>query len=89
MQEAPYVMNRSVPNRSRSSSSGNSNSTSNSWSVIDGYEGYMIDLLKLLFAQLGQTYTVRLAEDGRYGSFNTTTKRWAGMIGEVISGVCI
>ena len=32
---------------------------------------------------LGFNYTIKLVEDGNYGSFNKETGKWNGMIGEL------
>ncbi len=35
----------------------------------------------------GFNYTIRIVEDGAHGSYNKKTKKWNGMIGELLSGV--
>lgn len=50
----------------------------------DRYQGYIIDLIKELANLLRFKYRIHLVGDGKYGSFNETTGRWEGMIGELI-----
>ena len=45
------------------------------------YQGYLVDLLKILSKQLKFRYSIHLVEDGRYGGL--TDGNWSGMIGEV------
>jgi len=73
-QEPPYVKaEKSVP-------------TSNS-----DFTGYIPDLLEKLANQTGCdcNFTLKLVADGKYGVEDRTTSRWNGMIGEVLTGVCI
>lgn len=53
----------------------------------DRYEGFGIDLIKELSEMSGFKYTFRIQEDFNSGYINDTTKKWNGMIGEVINGV--
>lgn len=52
--------------------------------------GFCMDLLRRLGEKVNFTYDVHLSEDGSYGSLRrvngTDTKRWNGMVGEVIDG---
>lgn len=52
---------------------------------INNYQGFIADLLKELSKQLKFKYTLELADDGGYGSYNKTSGEWSGMIGELIS----
>lgn len=52
----------------------------------DRYEGYMADLTRELAKRLNIRYTLKLVEDGKYGTYNANGS-WDGMIGEVIDGV--
>jgi len=48
------------------------------------YRGYLVDLLKTLSKFLKFKYEIKIADDGKHGSFDGS--KWNGMIGEVISG---
>ena len=48
--------------------------------------GYCIDLLKLLISDLGFKVRLYIVKDGQYGSKNSTTGQWSGLIGELVSG---
>nr|QGW50663.1 ionotropic receptor 21 [Propsilocerus akamusi] len=50
----------------------------------DQFEGYAIDLINEISKILGFNYSIRLAPDGRYGSFNRETSEWDGMIKELL-----
>lgn len=54
----------------------------------DQYEGYGIDLIEELSKMLNFNYTFVIQEDGSNGNYNRKTKKWDGMIGEVVEGVC-
>ncbi|XP_038059342.1 glutamate receptor ionotropic, kainate 1-like [Patiria miniata] len=51
----------------------------------DRYEGYCIDLLKMISEEVGFEYEIQLVNDGNYGA--EVDGRWNGMIGELIEGV--
>lgn len=53
----------------------------------DRYEGFGIDLIKELSEMSGFNYTFKIQEDLSSGYLNPKTKKWTGMIGEVINGV--
>lgn len=53
----------------------------------DRFEGFGIDLIKELSAMLGFNYTFMIQEDGQNGNYDRKTKKWNGMIGEIIAGV--
>ena len=42
-----------------------------------------MDLVESISQILGFNYTIKLVEDGNYGSFNKETGKWNGMIGEL------
>ena len=42
-----------------------------------------MDLVEEISQILGFNYTIKLVEDGNYGSFNKETGKWNGMIGEL------
>ncbi|XP_023349760.1 glutamate receptor ionotropic, kainate 2 isoform X2 [Eurytemora carolleeae] len=50
----------------------------------DRYEGYSVDLIHEIAGILGFNYTIKLVEDGSYGSYNKHTGKWNGMIGELL-----
>jgi len=52
----------------------------------DRYEGYCVDLSKMLFGRLEMDYELRLVADGKYGS-KQANGTWDGMVGELTSGV--
>lgn len=47
------------------------------------YEGYSVDLVEEISQILGFNYTIKLVDDGKYGSFDKETGKWNGMIGEL------
>ena len=51
----------------------------------DRYEGYNLDLIESISKILGFNYTIRIVEDGNYGSYDSTSGTWNGMIGELLS----
>ncbi|XP_049301470.1 glutamate receptor ionotropic, kainate 2-like isoform X3 [Anopheles funestus] len=48
------------------------------------FEGFGIDLIHELSLMLGFNYTFILQEDGVYGSLNSETKKWNGMVLELL-----
>jgi|LakMenEpi03Aug12_release.lakeMendotaPanAssembly.Ray.scaffolds.fasta_scaffold306958_2 ABC-type amino acid transport substrate-binding protein len=60
--------------------------------AIDGYEGFMVDLLDALADNLGCRFIIREVADGRYGmkkegsDGHSRKEEWTGMIGEVMRG---
>ncbi|VVC31772.1 Ionotropic glutamate receptor, L-glutamate and glycine-binding domain,Receptor, ligand binding [Cinara cedri] len=52
----------------------------------DRYEGFGIDLIKELSEMSGFNYTFIIQEDLSSGYIDQKTKKWTGMIGEVING---
>lgn len=66
-----------------------SNSTGN---IYEDYEGYIMDLLKILAEQLGFHYDLYLVPDNKFGVMNTSTQEWNGMVREIIekvSAICV
>ena len=53
----------------------------------DRYEGYNMDLINEISKILGFNYTIRIVEDGNYGSYDKKTETWNGMIGELLAQV--
>lgn len=75
MQESPFVQYRTT-------------NTSNGESP---YEGYAVDLLQLIFRKLKDLdfdFVLRPRNDKEYG-VRGDNNTWTGLMGEVISGVCI
>jgi hypothetical protein len=52
------------------------------------YEGYSVDLIEAISEILGFNYTIRLVEDGQYGSYDKNADTWTGMMGELLSQAC-
>ena len=50
------------------------------------YEGYCVDLAKLVAKIVGYEYSIRPVLDGKYGS-QELNGSWNGIIGELIRGV--
>ena len=48
--------------------------------------GYCIDLLKMLISDLHLAVRLHVVKDARYGSKNSTTEQWSGLIGELVRG---
>ena len=53
----------------------------------DPYEGLCIDLLKRLAKDLHFKYTLELVADSKYGNYDKNTKKWTGMVGDLIAKV--
>ncbi|KAK7867305.1 hypothetical protein R5R35_002127 [Gryllus longicercus] len=67
-EEKPYVMVKE-----------NRNLTGNA-----RYEGFCIDLLKWIAAQVGFHYAIRLVPDHMYGVYDPATKEWNGIVRELM-----
>ncbi|XP_067617877.1 glutamate receptor ionotropic, kainate 2 isoform X2 [Eurosta solidaginis] len=52
----------------------------------DQFEGFGIELIEELGKKLGFSYTFRLQEDNKYGSYNPKTGKFDGMMLEIIEG---
>lgn len=48
-------------------------------------KGFCIDMLEKLSENLKFKYEIRVVKDGNYGTMDPQTKKWNGMIGEVMS----
>ena len=53
----------------------------------DRYEGYCIDLLKRIAEIVKFNYTIKLVEDGLYGT--KVNGKWNGLVKDLIDKVCI
>lgn len=51
------------------------------------FEGYSIDLIQSLSEKLKFKYVIKLVPDKRYGQYNKKTKKWDGIIRQLIDGV--
>ncbi|XP_067126288.1 glutamate receptor 1-like isoform X2 [Centruroides vittatus] len=51
----------------------------------DSYTGFCKDLIDILSAKLNFDYRLKIVDDGQFGSYNHSNKKWTGMIGEIIS----
>lgn len=51
------------------------------------YEGFCIDLLKLIASQVGFHYVIRLVPDHMYGVYDPHTKEWNGIVRELMEKV--
>ncbi|CAH1176212.1 unnamed protein product [Phaedon cochleariae] len=50
----------------------------------DRFEGYGIDLIRKLADMEGFNYTFLVREDKKNGAYDKTTKKWTGMIGDLL-----
>ncbi|CAB3386125.1 Hypothetical predicted protein [Cloeon dipterum] len=50
----------------------------------DRFEGYSIDLIDGISQILGFKYEFQLVPDGRYGSYNPVTKKWDGLVKQLL-----
>lgn len=55
----------------------------------DRFEGFAIDLINELSIMEGFNYTFKVREDKKNGAYDKETKRWTGMIGDVIDKVLL
>ena len=51
------------------------------------YEGYCADLARQIAQQIGFRYRIVPVKDGKYGALDEETKKWNGMVGELIRHV--
>lgn len=54
----------------------------------DRYEGYSVDLIDGIAKLLGFKYQFELTPDNKYGSFNKVTKKWDGLVKQLLDRVC-
>uniref|UniRef100_A0A336KHH4 CSON010578 protein n=1 Tax=Culicoides sonorensis TaxID=179676 RepID=A0A336KHH4_CULSO len=55
--------------------------------ILEGnarYEGYSMDLIKEVARVLGFKFRFELAPDGKYGGYNKVTKKWDGLIKQLL-----
>jgi Ligated ion channel L-glutamate- and glycine-binding site len=72
-QETPYVMMR-----------GQGNLTGN-----HRYEGFCIDLLRMIASMVGFEYRIELVPDGKYGVYDLETGEWNGIVRQLMDKVCL
>ncbi|XP_022103507.1 glutamate receptor ionotropic, kainate 2-like [Acanthaster planci] len=70
--EKPYVMLRETTDGTKLADN-------------ERFEGFCIDLLKMVSADVGFDYQIQLVNDGNYGA-ETENGEWNGMIGELMQG---
>ena len=51
------------------------------------YQGFCVDLLKQIAKICNFTYEIRQVNDGLHGSYSNITKKWNGLVGEIIEKV--
>lgn len=58
--------------------------------ILEGnarFEGYSIDLFEGISKVLGFTYRFDLVPDGNYGSYDEKTKKWNGLVKQLLDRV--
>ncbi|XP_077295114.1 glutamate receptor ionotropic, kainate 2-like isoform X1 [Arctopsyche grandis] len=50
----------------------------------DRYEGYSMDLIAGIAELLNISFRFELTPDGKYGAYNPDTKRWDGLVGQLL-----
>lgn len=53
------------------------------------YMGYVVDLIDALSKEIGFEYIFEPVADNAYGTYNPKSKKWNGIIGELINNVRI
>lgn len=53
----------------------------------DMFEGFCIDVLRLIAKMVGFEYNIKLVADGKYGLLNPDTGEWNGIVRELIDKV--
>lgn len=51
------------------------------------FEGYSLDLIDAVAKNVGFKYRFELAPDGKYGGYNKVTKKWDGLIKQLLERV--
>jgi ionotropic glutamate receptor len=60
------------------------------WERLEGnarFEGYSMDLITEVSKIIGFKFKFELVPDGRYGSYNPITKKWDGLIKQILDRV--
>lgn len=53
----------------------------------DNFEGFCIDLLRLIAEMVGFDYSIELVPDGKYGVYDLETGEWNGIVRELMDKV--
>lgn len=53
----------------------------------DRFEGYSINLIDEIAKELNFKYEFTLTPDGKYGSYNRVTKKWDGLVKQLLDRV--
>lgn len=53
----------------------------------DRFEGYSINLIDEIAKELNFKYAFELVPDGKYGSYNKVTKKWDGLVKQLLDRV--
>lgn len=59
----------------------------NNEDINDHYEGFCIDLLKMVATKIGFEYRIQMVGDGKYGARDPITLEWNGIIKELMQKV--
>lgn len=59
----------------------------NNEDINDNYEGFCIDLLKMVATKIGFEYRIQMVGDGKYGARDPITLEWNGIIKELMQKV--
>lgn len=57
------------------------------WEGNDRYFGYSIDLIDSIAKEMKFHYRFELVADNRYGSLNKVTKKWDGLVKQLLDRV--
>ena len=55
----------------------------------DRYEGFCIDVLKEIAEMVNFNFTIKEGHDGWYGIYNPESKKWNGLVLELIQKVFV
>lgn len=55
----------------------------------DRYVGYSVDLIDGIAKILGFKYRFEITPDNKYGSFNKVTKKWDGLVKQLLDRVSL
>ena len=53
----------------------------------DRYEGYALDLIDMIAKHLKFKYVFEQVPDNKYGSYNKKTKKWDGLVKQLLERV--
>lgn len=89
----PADGNISASPKSPSSSAASKNTFTRESTINDGangddlFEGFCIDVLRLIAEMVGFEYNIKLVPDGKYGVYDLETGEWNGIVRELIDKV--